>query len=165
MQKYYTSSRYKLLYSLIGLLVLIPVIVLSYRLWRVPVFNYVLFLLITLVIIRAVYWIRNENIAISNSGLEYDTPGIILEIKWENIQKVSHVWKWFIRQECLVADQAHVKIKRWAIYANSYPSLLENYPQNIAIPLSCFSENWRDSELGQQIKQYAPHLFEKEKSA
>jgi hypothetical protein len=34
----------------------------------------------------------------------------------------------------------------------------------VFIPLSPFDKNWRDSELGQQIKQYAPHLFEKEKS-
>ena len=63
----------------------------------------------------------------------------------------------------MVVDQSNVKIKNWTINANSYPSVLEAYPQNIAIPLSCFSNNWRDSELGQQIKQYAPHLFEKEK--
>jgi hypothetical protein len=30
------------------------------------------------------------------------------------------------------------------------------------IPLSQFADNWRTSELGGQIKQHAPHLFEQE---
>ncbi|MFZ5856453.1 MAG: hypothetical protein ACOYZ6_06445 [Chloroflexota bacterium] len=33
------------------------------------------------------------------------------------------------------------------------------------IPLYLFTDNPIDSEIGQQIKQHAPHLFEKEKSA
>jgi hypothetical protein len=32
------------------------------------------------------------------------------------------------------------------------------------IPIHNFGKNWRRSKLGQQIKQYAPHLFENEKS-
>jgi hypothetical protein len=30
------------------------------------------------------------------------------------------------------------------------------------IPLSIFAEDWRDSELGGQIKKYAPHLWKEE---
>ncbi|MBC7876663.1 MAG: hypothetical protein H7Y59_05770 [Anaerolineales bacterium] len=91
---------------------------------------------------------------------------MILEVKWKDIDKISHCWRFLIRQECLSVDQGQVKIKEWhAFSANTYSHPLENYLQNIAIPLNSFSENWRDSELGQQIKQYAPHLFEKEKSA
>lgn len=165
MLNFYLILRYKILYLLIGMLSSLPLLVAMYWVWRVPVFNVFLFIIILIVEIRFVYWIRKENISISDMGIVYDTPGLVLEVKWEDIQNISHCWRFLIRQECLVVDQSHAKIKRWAVYANSYPHPLKNYIQSIAIPLSCFSENWRDSELGQQIKQYAPHLFEEEKSA
>ena len=164
MEKFYLTSRYKFLYSCIAILSFLPFLVLLYWIWRLPVFNVFLFIIILIAGIRCIYWIRKENISISDTGIVYDTPGMILDVnKWENIKKISCCWRFFIRQDCLVVDQSNVKIKNWTINANSYPSVLEAYPQNIAIPLSCFSNNWRDSELGQQIKQYAPHLFEKEK--
>ena len=165
MEKFYVTSRYKFLYSLIGVLSFLPFLVVMYWIRRVPVFNVFIFISILIAGIRYVYWIRKENISVSDMGIMYDTPGMILEIKWENVKKISRCWRFMIRQDCLVVDQSNINIKNWAIYANSYPSVLENYPQNIAIPLSCFSNNWRVSEIGQQIKQYAPHLFDKEKSA
>jgi hypothetical protein len=164
MEKYYLTPRYKLLYSYIGVLSFLPFLVLLYWIRRVPVFNVFLLIIILVTGLRYVYWIRKENISISALGIVYDTPGLILETDWANIQKISRCWRFLIRQDCLVVDQSNIKIKHWAIYANSYPSVLKNYPQNIANPLSCFSSNWRVSNLGQQIKQYAPHLIEKEKS-
>ena len=162
MEKYYVTPHHKFLYSCIAMLSFLPFFVLMYWIWRVPVFNVFLFITILIAGIRCIYWISKENISVSDTGIVYDTPGMILDIKWENVKKISRCWRFFIRQDCLVVDQSAVKIKNWTISANSYPSVLENYPQNIAVPLSCFSNNWRDSELGQQIKQYAPHLFELE---
>jgi hypothetical protein len=164
MQKFYLSPRYEVLYSLIGMLSSLPSLVAMYWIWRVQVFNAFLFIIILLVEIRFIYWIKRESISASDTGIVYDTPGMILEVKWEDIQKISHCWRFLIKQECFVVDQSRARIKEWAIYANTYPHPFENYFQNIAIPLTSFSENLRVSELGWQIKQYAPHLFEKEKS-
>jgi len=165
MKKYYITPNYRLLYSFIGLLELSPNIVLLFLIRQIPYINIVYLLLIGYVTIRIFSRIKDETITISDTGIEYNTPGTILEIQWENIYKISRCRRRLIKQECLVIDQLHVKITRWAVDPNLYPTLVENHQKNIAIPLSCFSENWRDSELGQQIKQYAPHLFEKEKSA
>jgi hypothetical protein len=165
MKKYYITSKYKLLYSLIGLLELIPNIALLFLIRQIPFINIIYLLLIGYVIVRVFYRIKDETITISDTGIEYNTPGTILEINWENIYKISYCWRRLIKQECLVIDQSYVKIERWAVDPNSYPTLVENHQKNIAIPLSCFSDGWRNSELGQQIKQYAPRLFEKEKSA
>lgn len=164
MQKFYLIPRYKFLYLLVGELSALPLLFILYLIWKVPIFNLFLVLLILLTEIRFIYWIKQEGITISDVGITYDTPGMILEVRWVDFHKLSHCWRFLIQQECLVVDVSKMKIKQWAVYANSYSSIWENYPQNVAIPLSCFANSWRDSELGQQIKQYAPHLFEKEKS-
>jgi hypothetical protein len=164
MEKFYLSSHYKVFYLLIGGLSFLPFLVLLYLIRSVPIFNVFLFVIILITGIRYVYWIRKESISISDTGIVYDTPGILLEINWIDIRKISRCWRFLIRQDCLIVDQSNIRIKNWAIYANSYPSILENYPQNIAVPLCCFSHDWRDSKLGHQIKLFAPHLFEKENS-
>ena len=45
----------------------------------------------------------------------------------------------------------HPFLPDWETYSN--------FATYFFIPLSIFINNWRNSELGQQIKQYAPHLF------
>ena len=160
MNKFFLSTRYKFLYSLTGALSFTPILFVMYWIWQVPIINVFIFLIFFLAGMRFVYWINKENIYVSEAGIIYDTPGMILEVKWQDIEKISHCWRFYTRQECLVVDQSKAKIKEWAIlYSNSYSHPFENYFQNIAIPLTSFSEHWRDSELGQQIKQYAPHLF------
>lgn len=164
MQKFNLIPRHKFLYLLVGEFSLLPFLFILYSIWKVPIFNLSFVLLILLTEIRFIYWIKQESITISDVGIIYDTPGMILEVRWEDLYKISHCWRFLIRQECLVVDVSKMKIRQWAAYANSYSSIWENYPQNAAIPLSCFDRHWRDSELGEKIKQYAPHLFEKEKS-
>ena len=104
MQNFYLILRYKILYLLVGMLSSLPLLVAMYWIWRVPVFNVFLFIIILIVEIRFVYWIRKENISISDMGIVYDTPGLVLEVKWEDIQNISHCWRFLIRQECLVVD-------------------------------------------------------------
>ncbi len=55
-----------------------------------------------------------------------------------------------------------IRVVDWNLKRNIF-DLLSPRPNHI--PIHNFGNNWRDSELGQQIKQHAPHLFEKEKSA
>lgn len=165
MKKYLLISRYKLYYIVVSLLSFIPLTPLIYIFLRVPVFNVFMFTILSTIIIRFVYWIQYESITITPETIEYNTPGMILVVKWKDIEEISHCWRFLIRQECLVLDRSNSTIKEWALYANTYSHPLKNYLQSVAIPLSCFSENWRDTELGQQIKQYAPHLFENKQSA
>ena len=114
----------------------------------------------SLIIVRQIYWIKNENIVVTEGRIAYDTPGLILETLWQNLSKTGFCWRYGVRQECMIVDQSDIKITKWAVYANSYPRPLNNFVQGVCIPLSCFSDNWRDSELGHQIKQYALHLFQ-----
>lgn len=104
--------------------------------------------------------IRNEHIVVLEKGIEYHSPGIIVEANWEDFETITFYWYQGARNECLLIDNSHTRLKKWSFPARYPPTtLLESLRQKTIIPLSCFSENWRDSELGQQIKLYAPHLF------
>jgi hypothetical protein len=111
-------------------------------------------------IFRTVHKILNEHIVISEKGIEYYSPWIIVETKWESIEKIAYYWHGGLRVECLLVDNSKTLIKKWS-FPDRYPPAPFGGPfsQKTIFPLSCFADKWRDAELGQQIKQYAPHLF------
>ena len=100
-----------------------------------------------------------EHITVSANGVEYQAPGIIFDTDWNNIEKISYHWHHSWRIECLLIDNDQIRIKKWSFPARALPSPLTPFSHKTIIPLSCFAENWRENELGQQIKQYAPQLF------
>ena len=53
-----------------------------------------------------------------------------------------------------------IRVMEWNIKRNIF-GLFSQHPNYI--PIHNFGKNWRRTKLGQQVKQYAPHLFEKEK--
>jgi hypothetical protein len=55
-----------------------------------------------------------------------------------------------------------IRVMDWNVKRNFFGLLS---PRSNHIPIHNFGKNWRRTKLGHQIKQYAPHLFEKEKSA
>jgi hypothetical protein len=85
---------------------------------------------------------------------------MFVEAKWEDVEAISLHWFHGFRNECLVVDNSKARIRKWKFPARYPPSPGGFFPQKTIFPLTCFSENWRDSELGQQIKQHAPHLFQ-----
>ncbi len=103
-----------------------------------------------------------ERVTLSDSGIEYHRIGLTFHTKWENLRDINTHWFSFFEQEGISLDPDLIRITEW--WQGSYKTY-GGWSQKVFIPLSKFSDNWRDSELGQQIKQYAPHLFEKEKSA
>lgn len=165
MKKYYLTHKYKFYYSAICLISTLPLIGLALYFFQNILLCLVPFLIaMALVIIRAVYWIQSESLIVSENGVDYDTPGSIYKIKWQDFEKITRCWRFAIRQEGLAVDQSKFRIEGGSLVGNSPSHALYDYPQKVCIPLNCFAVNWRDSELGQQIKQNAPHLFEKEKS-
>ena len=163
MNKYYLTSRFKLLHTASGFALSVLIALLLHSLWNLPIVNLFLLILLGFTIISAIYWIRKENIAISEEGIEYQGPDVAFKTKWEHIEKISSGSYFPIKIEGMIVDKSSIKVAKMAFGTiKRFPSW--GFSQRVFIPLSCFSEDWRDSELGQQIKQYAPHLFEKEKS-
>ena len=97
-----------------------------------------------------------QRILLSEQGIEYAKPYLSFEAKWQNIEKIDFRWSMIGKLEGLYIPQNLITIK----VGNNW-ELLSLFKQ-VFIPLSGFSESWRDTELGQHIKQYAPHLFRHE---
>lgn len=106
---------------------------------------------------RAFYKAPASHITVSRSGVVWHSLGFTLSASWEDIEKISHSIYGFSIQEGLSITKLKVRINEEGGYL---PTPWQSPPLKPFIPLSCFGDNWRDSELGQQIKQYAPHLFE-----
>jgi hypothetical protein len=92
----------------------------------------------------------HENIILSKKGLEYNAFGYVVNIKWDAIKQIGIKWDNTYKSVGVFASDYSMRKKFW----------LPNMFKEIFIPLSFFSSDWRDSELGQQIKKHAPHLFQ-----
>ncbi len=89
---------------------------------------------------------------LSADGIQYHAFGRSLFIRWENLKRLGKTGR--DHTEGVFASYQPTDAKVWL------PGM--PFGEEAFIPLSIFAENWRDSELGQQIKQSAPHLFEQE---
>ncbi len=102
-----------------------------------------------------------EKLFLSPSGIILQYIGLQVSVKWNDIDRIGSVsnfpWKSF---DALITQKEKVSVINGKGKQVHHPPLFNE----VSIKLPRYSENWRDSELGQQIKQYAPHLFE-EKSA
>jgi hypothetical protein len=161
MNSYYLTKRSKYIYFVVSLLLLIAMIgPFVYFFSKNLCFQVYLLGIGLFSIYNLIRTTLNEHIGVSEKGIEYHSPGMIVEANWEDFEQISHYWYHGIRSECLLIDNSQTRIKKWSFPARYPPTtMLESLRQKTIIPLSCFSNNWRDSELGGQIKQYAPHLF------
>lgn len=109
---------------------------------------------------RALYHVPISHIVVSKSGVVWHGTGFTLSTSWEDIEKISNHIYGFSIQEGLAMTRLKVRINQTGV---SYlPTPWHSPPVRPFIPLSCFVDNWRDSELGEQIKKNAPHLFNNE---
>lgn len=156
MKKYLLTTRYKLLHMIFGVIVSLAIAALPLQFNEILSINFVLSILI---IFSSIYWIKKENLSVSEEGIEYNGPDIAFETKWEYVENISVGWHFPFKVEGIVVDKSLIRVKKMSFgLTKRYPTW--GFSQIVFIPVSCFSNNWRDSELGQQIKQYAPHLFD-----
>jgi len=87
--------------------------------------------------------IFNQRIVINHRGIDYRVGWVRIESKWVDMEKIASQWDLFPTKGIVVPK------------SGSIPLLLSMR----FIPLSLFAENWRESDLGGHIQQYAPHLF------
>lgn len=109
-------------------------------------------------VILAIVDIYEQRIVINQQGIMYYGVGFAIEVEWKNFMKIDA--DFLLGEEGLFVSRSHVIAKFQYFNLKPYKGFREKF----FVPLSRFQKNWRDSELGQQIKQYAPHLFEKVKS-
>lgn len=101
------------------------------------------------------YYVMNlYRLITSPQGIEYRCPEYKTYAAWSDLQQISDVAAGFpFRVDGIIVRQLAVQVQvprrlRW--YANI---------QAKDIPLAPFATDWRNSELGEDIKRCAPHLF------
>jgi hypothetical protein len=152
MQIYYLTSRWKVL-SFLSTTIYAGIIMGTFS-YFIRMFAALYMVMGVVVLIATVYALKSERIIVTPKGIEYHVPlTFAIEASWGEMEEIRRYWL----REGLFVDRNSINIK----YANrnTYATFM-GFGQSAFIPLSSFSENWRDSELGQQIKQYAPHLFQ-----
>jgi len=157
MKEYYLSSRYRFLYSVSGIVESIIIALLLYPLWLLPVINILLLVLIGFIVIYSILWARKEYLSISREGIAYRGPDVVFTANWDAIKCISHGWSFPFKMEGITVDKSSVRVLKMGGIIKQFP--FWGFSQNVFIPLECFAKNWPVSELGQQIKQYASHLF------
>jgi len=160
MNSYYLTSRSNYIYFGFSMVALVTIIGLFLYFFRNTLCFQVYLLGCGLYSVYILFQkLRNEHVVVTQKGIEYFAPGIILEVDWESIEKISSHWRYGFQHECLLVDNSRVRMKKWHVFNSGVPTPINFLSAKTIVPITCFSENWRDSELGQQIKQYAPHLF------
>ena len=155
MNTYYLTTKYKILSMIVPTLI----VIFFFKITQSNLFCFGVIALYT--IFFTIKSITTEHITLSNSGIEYHRIGLTFHAKWENLGEINVHWFTLFEQEGIFIDPDLIRITEWWI--GSYKEY-GAWSRKAFIPLSKFSDNWRKSEIGQQIQQHAPYLFEKEKS-
>jgi hypothetical protein len=159
MKKYYLTNRYKFLFGSLWLgplIIIIPMCILSYSLFTKTTWMLMTILFIGGEIVSAMIRVYSEYLTLSENGIIFNTAHNKTKAAWSDVEKTSSSLWWFFKTDGLFVIKSEFNSK-----SLSFSSLFDKSWLNRRrfIPLGIFSDNWRDSELGQQIKQYAPHLF------
>ena len=138
--------------------VLIPVSIMS----RSPKHQFTsLELIFMLVVIIAIdgflYWqATRARLEVSSAGIAYFGMGYSIRSTWDNIAACGEKSRGLLpAEEALVLHQSGLEFSSW-IGVNRTRAV------NVSsmIPVARFASDWRNSELGVLIKQYAPHAFD-----
>jgi len=92
-----------------------------------------------------------EKLIISEEGIEYYRGIFGIKVPWDRFKRIGYFW-----------FRAGLFIRHG--YITTVSPIFPNSTVYVFVPLSPFANNWRDSEITEQIKQYASHLFVQENS-
>jgi hypothetical protein len=92
-------------------------------------------------------------LVVSPEGVEYYQVGYSIKTTWDNVARVGEIPVGRIMAEGLILYQPALFVNSW------FASVKYIQTRGKLIPLSLFKHDWLESELGQSIKKYAPHLF------
>jgi hypothetical protein len=151
-KEFYRTRKHNLLYNALEFAAILPFIILAYEaltngLKPTPLIGGLFGGSFTLAI-GMISIVLNQKLIISRAGIEYHVGWARMEAKWKDVTGLGFRWGPLPRMEGLLV-----------------PATGERTPFEKFIPLSIFADDWRASELGGQIKKYAPHLLESESSA
>lgn len=94
-------------------------------------------------------WFRMK-IVLNDVGITFVTFESKIVAQWSELIKIEKLGTGYPDREIILIPKRMGK--------KNLAELLFQPPNHI--PIYLFEKHWRNSELGQQIKQYAPHLFQ-----
>lgn len=97
--------------------------------------------------------LKSTRLVFTPENIEFHSPGLALTTSWSNLERI-HTRSPLIpvaRFDSLVLRDAALQQTAW------WFRLFRTHPER-QIPLSMFP-NWRVSEIGEEIRRYAPQLF------
>ncbi len=89
----------------------------------------------------------------SPEGIEYYQVGYSVRTTWDNLAQIGAIPAGRIMVEGLILREPALFVDKWLAGVKYIQT------RGQLIPLSLFKRNWLDSELGEDIRKYAPHLF------
>ena|SRR5690349_11236571 len=111
---------------------------------------FLLFMFCGFVGMLSLYRGYSEQVILSVNGIQYRTFGYSVYTPWKNVKRAGTSRLGFYKFDGIFITYFSNDMDVWL------PCIFE---KEIFIPLGVFSKDWRESELGEHIKQYAPHLF------
>ena len=151
---YHQTVRSKTVSRLVWFLVsLFWIVFIAYWLpvmWIIEVVAVILLFLAFLGMLLNRYY--DEKLIVSEEGIEYYRGIIGIKVPWDRFRRIGYFWfreGLFIRNGYITT--MNPIFPAWTAYGG--------FPFYVFVPMSSFADNWRDSDLGEQIKQYVPQLF------
>lgn len=98
-------------------------------------------------------------LVVAPEAIEYTAPGYSIRATWDDVDHIwSHwyatwrSWYWKPYVENLILRRSELRANRWVA------TLVRFSGSDRIIPVGRFAWDWRNSELGENIRHYAPHL-------
>ena len=160
MRKYYLRKRNIIfLACLLALPVLFSILIFDILVSVNKMPGWIVALFVFLIFGEIIHFVRMifcVHLVVSANGITYSLFTRSVNVKWDEAEGVLRTK----RSEGLIVNKPAFENSK-SILAFTPNRTLKDIQQKIYVPLSWFSDNWYSSELGEQIKKYAPHLFEK----
>lgn len=108
-----------------------------------------------------IFYAYRSHFVISSSGVEAFTAEGHYQTTWSNIERIDTIpfSANSLFKEGLFLKEPALRFRWWTFLSRR---TLRKWGIDRFIPLEHFSNDWRNGELGKEIRRYAPHLFEGE---
>ncbi|MBV6449727.1 MAG: hypothetical protein MHPDNHAH_00440 [Anaerolineales bacterium] len=153
MNTFYLTTKWKFISSLWKFL--LTCIVIGLAIYFIRLFSIVYLAIGIFSFSLSVYSLYKERIVITEKGIEYRKwfyAFWAITVDWNELDEIGY---YGFREGLFVDKESIVQLKPENIFVTYWGA-----GRSAFIPLSSFSNDWQNSEIGQVVKKHAPHLFE-----
>jgi hypothetical protein len=120
--------------------------------WSMLIFNGLVITLFLFIGITTFLAALRMRLVLSTQGIEFHHSSFSLYASWSDAARIDRVMFGRSRVDGLVLRQSSLRADRLTRWT------LKLWGQDLEIPLQPFSWRWRTSELGDDLRRYAPQL-------